>query len=84
MLADSLMLACKVIFSQHGLLMKIMSDVGGNFISDKFKQFCKNMNMEQAISSWYHHHSNGQVFCTESMCVYKIHKLYYEKMYGNQ
>ena len=38
-----------------------MSGAGGNYISDKFKQFCKNMNMEQATSSSHHHQSNGQV-----------------------
>ena len=40
-LADSLVLACKVILSEFGLQKKIMSDVDGNFISDKFKQFSK-------------------------------------------
>ena len=35
--ADRLMLACKIIFSEYGLPKKIMSDTGGNFISDKFK-----------------------------------------------
>ena len=39
MYADSLILACKVIFSEFGLPKKIMSDAGGNFISDKFKEF---------------------------------------------
>ena len=48
-------------FSEYGLLKKIMSDEDGNFISDKFKQFCKNMNMEQATSSSYYHQSNRQV-----------------------
>ena len=38
-----------------------MSDVGSNFILDKFKKFCKNMNIEQATSSSYHHESSGQV-----------------------
>ena len=37
-----------------------MSDVGGNFISDKFRQFCKCMNIEQ-VTSFYHHQSNGLV-----------------------
>ena len=41
MSAASLILACKVIFSEFGLLKKMMSDVGSNFISDTFKQFCK-------------------------------------------
>ena len=55
------MLACKIIFSEYGLSKKIMSDMGRNFISDKFKQFCKNKNIEQATSSLYHHQSNAQV-----------------------
>ena len=38
-----------------------MSDAGGNFISDKFKQFCKRMKIEQATSSSCHHQSNRQV-----------------------
>ena len=38
MSADSLKLACKLIFfSEIGLPKKIMSDAGGNFISDKFR-----------------------------------------------
>ena len=32
-----------------------------NFVSDKFCQFCKSVNIEQATSSAYHHQSNGQV-----------------------
>ena len=59
--AESLILACKVIFSEFGLPKKIMSDVGCNFISDKFKHFCKRMNIEQATSLAYHHQINGQV-----------------------
>ena len=57
---DSLIPACKIIFSEYGLPKKIMSDAGCNFISDKFKRFCKNLNTEQAVSSLYHHHINGQ------------------------
>ena len=38
-----------------------MSDSGGNFISDKFKTFCKNLNIEHAFSSSYYHQSNGQM-----------------------
>ena len=46
--ADSVILVGKDIFFQYGLPKKIMSVVGGNFISDNFKQFYKNMNIEQA------------------------------------
>ena len=38
-----------------------MSDVGGNFISDKFNTFYKSLNIEQAFSLSYHHQSNGLV-----------------------
>ena len=48
---DSLILACKFIFSEYGLPKKIMSDTGGNFISDKFKRFFQNLNIEQTLSS---------------------------------
>ena len=34
---DSLILICKIIFSAYGLPKKIMSNAGGNFVSDKFK-----------------------------------------------
>ena len=38
-----------------------MSDAGNNFISDKFRMFCSKLNIQQAVSSAYHHQSNGQV-----------------------
>ena len=38
-----------------------MSDTGTNFVSDRFRQFCKAINMEQAVSLAYHHQNNGQV-----------------------
>ena len=38
-----------------------MSDLGGNFISDKLKTFCKSLNIEQVFSLSYNHQSNGQV-----------------------
>ena len=61
MSAESLIIECKVLFSEYGLLKKIMYDSGGNFISDKFRQFCKCMHIEQVKSSSYHHQSNSQV-----------------------
>ena len=48
-------------FSEFGFPKKIISDSGGNFISDKFKTFCRSLNTEQAFSSSYHHQSSGQV-----------------------
>ena len=38
-----------------------MSDAGTKFVSDRFQQFCKTINIEQAVSLAYHHQSNGQV-----------------------
>ena len=38
-----------------------MSDAGGNFISERFKNFHNSLNVEQAVSSLYHHQSNRQV-----------------------
>ena len=38
-----------------------MLDMGSNFVLDKFQQFCKLVNIEQATLSAYHHQSNGQV-----------------------
>ena len=66
--ADSLIITCTIIFSEYGLPKKIMSDIGGNFVSDKFKQFCKNLNIDQATSSLYHHKSNS---------MHQIHETYY-------
>ena len=40
---------------------KIISDAGGNFISQKFKEFCKKKNLkEQTASLSYHHQNNKQ------------------------
>ena len=58
---DSLILTIKVMFAEYRLPMKIMSDSGNNFVSDKFKMFCKSLNIEQTFSSSYHHQSSGQV-----------------------
>ena len=71
------MLACKFMFSEYGLPKKMMSDTGSNFVSDKFKQFCENLNIEKAAASSYHHQSNEQVEacikfikCTIKKCIY--------------
>ena len=57
----SLILTCKIIFAEYRIPKKIMSDSGGNFISDKFKTFSKSLTIEQAFLSSYYHQSNGQV-----------------------
>ena len=59
--AESLITTTKVIFAKYGIPQKIMSDAGTNFVSEKFQHFCKTINVEQAVSSAYHHQSNRQV-----------------------
>ena len=61
LLANSLILACNIIFSECGLPKKIMFDTSHNFMSKKFKKFYKKLNTEHASMSSYHHQSNGQV-----------------------
>ena len=61
LLAEHLINAVTEIFAKYGILQKIMSDAGTNFVSERFRQFCKSINIEQAVSLAYHHQSNGQV-----------------------
>ena len=41
--------AVKIVFTEFGLPKKILLDADTNFISDKLRQFCKQLNIEQAI-----------------------------------
>ena len=59
--AENLIITVKVIFAKYGILCKLMSDAGTNFVSDMFQKFCNSINVKQAVSSAYHHQSNGQV-----------------------
>ena len=58
---ENLTATTKVIFAEYGILHKLMSDAGTNFISDKFRKFCNSLNIKQAVSSAYHHQSNRKV-----------------------
>ena len=58
---ESLIVTTKVIFTEYGIPCRLMSDAGTNFFSEKFRRFCSRLNIEQAVSSVYHHQSNGQV-----------------------
>ena len=40
---------------------KITSDAGTNFVSEKSWDFCRHLNIYQAVSSSYNHQSSGQV-----------------------
>ena len=58
---ENLITRVKVIFTEYGILHKIMSDAGTNFVLDRFRKFCSSLNIKQAVLSAYHHQSNGQV-----------------------
>ena len=58
---ENLIATAKVIFAEYGIPHKLMPDAGTNFISDRFRKFCSSLNIEQAVSSAYHHQCNGQV-----------------------
>ena len=48
---DNLIRTYKTIFSEFGLPGKIISDVGTNFGSEKFKNFCKKLSIWHGVSS---------------------------------
>ena len=58
---DNLITAAKIIFAEFWLPKDIMLDAGTNFISDKFRQFYQQLNIEQTNISSYNHQSNDQV-----------------------
>ena len=51
----------KIIFAEYGILHRLMSDAGSNFVSGKLRSFYSSLNIEQAVTSSCHHQSNGQV-----------------------
>ena len=61
LLAEHLINVVSAIFTEYGTPQKLMSDAGTNFVSEKFRHSCRSINVEQAVSSAYHHQSNGQV-----------------------
>ena len=59
--AENLIARVKGIFAEYGIPHRLMSDAGSNFVSEKFKSFCSSLNIEQEVSSSYHHQSNRKV-----------------------
>ena len=59
--ADSLILALKVVFVEYSIPKRVISETGGNFISEKCKNFYNSLNIEQAVSLLYPHWRNRQV-----------------------
>ena len=56
---ESLILASKVIFAEYGLPNK-MSDAMVFFVSEKLKEFCRNLTIQVGVSSSNHHQTNEQ------------------------
>ena len=61
LLAANLFRVVKIVFAEFGLPKKIVYDAGTNFMSDKYRHLCRQMNMELVITSLYNHQSNSQV-----------------------
>ena len=49
LLTKHLINAVTAIFGKYGILQKVMSDAGTNFVSEEFRHFCKSIIVEQAI-----------------------------------
>ena len=59
--AENLIPTVKIISAEYGIPCKLMSDDDSNFVSEKLRSFCSSLNIEQAVSSLYHHQSYRQV-----------------------
>ena len=57
----SLIATTKIIFAEYSIPHRLMSDTGTNFVSEKFRSVYSRLNIDQAVSSAFHHQSNGQV-----------------------
>ena len=44
---DNLIATAKVIFAEYGIPQKLMSDAGTNFVSDKFRKFCRSSTLSR-------------------------------------
>ena len=53
--ADNLINSVKIVFAEFGLPEKIVSDAVTNFISDNVRQLCRQLNIEQTITTSYNH-----------------------------
>ena len=70
--ADTLIKICKITFAKCGLSRKIISDSSTNFDLEKFWEFCRHLNIYQAVSSSYNHQSNGQADMSMKLEKYDI------------
>ena len=59
--ADDVVKAARIIFTKFGLPKKFISDAVMKLTSDMFRQFCRKLNIQLAITPSYHHQNNGQM-----------------------
>ncbi|XP_062556988.1 uncharacterized protein LOC134221827 [Armigeres subalbatus] len=57
---ESVIAACKVNFSRHGIPQLLVTDNGTNFVNQKMIQFAEEWNFEHTTSSPYHQQANGK------------------------
>ena len=57
--ADDPLQMTKLIFGENGLPKNTVPDVATNLTADILKAFCRRMNIQQTLTSSYHHQSSG-------------------------
>ena len=74
--ADDLVQTAKKTFAEYDCLKGIISDVDMNFTLETFRSFWRHVNIKQSMTSFYQHHSYGQVIlcikfvtCTIKKCI---------------
>ena len=59
--ADDLVQTAKLIFYGNGFPKKVISVAGTDLMSETVREYCRQMSIQQSITSPYHHQSNDQV-----------------------
>ena len=54
--------------------LNIVSNVGTNFTSEMFKEFCSKMSIQQSVTSSYPHQSNSQVEACKTFVKHTVNK----------
>ena len=67
---------CKILFSECGFPSKIISDMGTNPVSEKFKTFCRWLSICHTVGSLYNCQTNGQAEACIKFVMRTIKKYY--------
>ena len=82
MLAEDLIWATKVVFTEVGLPKKLFQ-MWAPIFSEHLKKFCRQLNIYQVITSSHHHQSNGQVEACIKFMKHTIKKCKWNNNDGN-